>query len=133
VLRSGGRAVAVDPDLDTQVIDLEALDLARRIFRYRADVLRPSGTVARRTSALFRRVGLLHITVEPRTLVVTDPERVDNVMGLRDWAQFAHEANWITADEASAWPELIDRAAARGEFFYAVTYFLTAGTKGEPG
>ena len=129
VLRAGGCLVAVDPDLDTQVIDLEAKDLARRIFRFRADILRPNGTGARRTPAMFGRAGLSDITVEGRTLIVRDPTLVDNVMGLRDWAQFARQAGAISDDEALAWPRMIDDAAAAGEFLYAVTYFVTAGTK----
>jgi SAM-dependent methyltransferase len=129
VLCPGGRLVVVDPDLDTQVINLDATDLARRIFRFRADQLRPSGTVARRSAGIFRRVGLDDISVEARTLIVRDPARVDNVMGLRDWASFAHRAGVISADEARAWPTMIDDAAANGEFLYAVTYFITSATK----
>ena len=101
----------------------------RAIFRFRADILRLNGTGARRTPAMFGRAGLSDITVEGRTLIVRDPTLVDNVMGLRDWAQFAREAGAISDDEALAWPRMIDDAAAAGEFLYAVTYFVTAGTK----
>src|SRR6266513_16966 len=58
VVRVGGRLVTVDPDLDTQVADVEDLDLARRIFRFRCDLGRASGRVARRTGRLFRDAGL---------------------------------------------------------------------------
>lgn len=129
VLRRGGRLVTVDPDLDTQVIDLEATDLARRIFRFRADQQRPSGTVARRTAGIMQRAGLDDIAVEARTLIVRDPTHVDNVMGLRGWAEFAHRAGAISRAEASAWPRMIDEAAANGAFLYAVTYFITSATK----
>lgn len=127
VLRVGGRVVTVDPDLDSQVADVDDVDLARRIFRYRCDVGRPSGTVARRTGRLFQDAGLDNVTIEAHTLVVRDASSVDNVMGIRDWASFAHDAGFITADEAAAWPLMIDDAAKNGRFLYAVTYFLTTG------
>lgn len=130
VLRVGGRIVTVDPDLDTQVADVDDVDLARRILRYRSDLGRPSGTVARRTGRLLQDAGLDDVTIEAYTLVVRDASSVDNVMGIRDWASFAHDAGFITADEAAAWPLMIDDAAKHGRFLYAVTYFLTTGERG---
>ena len=129
VLRVGGRIITVDPDLDTQVADVDDVDLARRIFRYRCDVGRPSGTVARRTHRLFQDVGLDNVNIEAYTLVVRDAASVDSVMGIRDWASFAHDAGFITADEAAAWPGMIDTAAQHGRFLYAVTYFVTIGQR----
>lgn len=48
---------------------------------------------------------------------------------LRSWAGAAHQAGLLDADEAARWPELFDEAVASGRFLYAVTFFLTAGTR----
>jgi hypothetical protein len=63
------------------------------------------------------------------TLVVRDATAVDNVMGLRTWAATAHERGLLAAEDAAAWPQAIDQAVATGRFLYAVTFFLTVGTK----
>jgi len=40
--------VVVDPDYDTQVVDVEDQTLARRVLRFRADRLLRNGTLAHR-------------------------------------------------------------------------------------
>jgi len=63
------------------------------------------------------------------TLVVRDHRAVDGVLGLRSWAEGAQEAGLLSAADATRWPVLFDRAVATGRFLYAVTFFLTVGTK----
>jgi SAM-dependent methyltransferase len=129
VTRPGGRVVVVDPDYDTQVVDVEDQELARRVLRFRADHLLRNGTLAHRMPGLFAAAGLEQVRVEAMTPVVRDPTAVDNVMGLRTWAATAHQRGKLAAQDAAAWPEAIDRAVAAGRFLYAVTFFLTAGTR----
>jgi hypothetical protein len=78
---------------------------------------------------LFTAAGLVDVQVEARTLVVRDPTAVDNVMGLRTWAATGHQHGMLAGEDATAWPQAIDRAVRRGGFLYAVTFFLTVGTK----
>lgn len=128
VTQPGGRIVVVDPDYDTQVVDVDDQQLARRVLLFRADQLLRNGTLAHRMAGLFAAAGLVDVKVEAMTLVVRDPNAVDNVMGLRTWAATAHQRGLLAADDAAAWPRAIDRAVAAGRFLYAVTFFLTAGT-----
>ncbi|WP_329008165.1 methyltransferase domain-containing protein [Streptomyces sp. NBC_01601] len=52
VVRPGGRVALADPDCDTQVLDIDDQDLARRVPRFRADVsLRRRGRHGRARSA----------------------------------------------------------------------------------
>lgn len=120
--------MVVDPDYDTQVVDVDDQQLARRVLLFRADQLLRNGTLAHRMAGLFAAAGLVDVKVEAMTLVVRDPNAVDNVMGLRTWAATAHQRGLLAADDAAAWPRAIDRAVAAGRFLYAVTFFLTAGT-----
>ena len=121
--------MVVDPDYDTQVVDVDDQDLARRILRFRADQLLRNGTLAHRVPGMFVAAGLVDVQVEAMTLLVRDHTAVDNVMGLRSWATTANERGLLDAEDALAWPDAIDRAVASGRFLYAVTFFLTTGTR----
>jgi SAM-dependent methyltransferase len=129
VLRPGGRIVVVDPDYDTQVVSIADQVLARRIRSYRADVNLQNGTLAHQMVRLFRAVGLRDVQVEGLTLVVQNPKAVDNVMGLRTWAATAHARGYLSAAEAAQWEQALDDAIAQEYFLYAVTFFVTSGSK----
>lgn len=129
VTRAGGRIVVVDPDYDTQVVDVSDQELARRVLRFRADHGLRNGTLAHRMSGLFVRAGLTDVSVEATTVALRDPESLDNAMGLRTWAATAHERGFLSAEEARSWEAQIDEAIAGGHFLYSFTLFLTAGTR----
>jgi SAM-dependent methyltransferase len=129
VTRPGGRLVTIDPDYDTQVVDVADQALARRVLRWRAEHCLRHGTLAHRMAGMFVDVELTEVRVDPMTLLVRDPKAVDNVMGLRSWAGSAHAAGQLSAEDAATWPLQIDAAIAAGRFLYAVTFFLTSGVK----
>lgn len=129
VMKPGGRIVVADPDYDTQVVDVPDRELARRIFRFRADHLLRNGTLAHRMGGLFTEAGLIGVTVEAVTVVLRDPTALDNAMGLRSWARTAHERGLGTAADADAWERQLDESIASGRFLYSFAIFLTAGTK----
>ncbi|MFF0741503.1 methyltransferase domain-containing protein [Streptomyces sp. NPDC004111] len=128
VVRPGGRIVLADPDYDTQVLDIEDQDLARRVLRFRADAGLRNGTLAHRHAGLFADRGLDDVAVEARTLVVRDPAAADHVMGLRSWAHTAAERGFLASVDADRFVAQFDDAVRAGRFTYAVTFFLTAGT-----
>jgi SAM-dependent methyltransferase len=129
VTRAGGRVVVADPDYDTQVVEVDDQDLARRVRTFRRDAARGNGAFAHRALGAFRNAGLVDVEVEARTLVVRDPTDVDNVMGLADWAHFAAELGSLKPDEPARWRNQLAAAAREGRFLYAVTFFLTAGRR----
>ncbi|MFD6565793.1 methyltransferase domain-containing protein [Micromonospora profundi] len=133
VVRPGGRVVLADPDYDTQVLDIADQSLARRVLRFRADVLLRNGTLAHQHAGLLAAHGLVEITVEPRTLLVRDPTAVDNVLGLRSWAATAARRGLLDRTEAHAFEDQFDNAVRARRFTYAVTFFLTAATVGGGG
>jgi SAM-dependent methyltransferase len=130
VTRPGGRIVVADPDYDTQVVELEDQELARRVLRLRADRALRNGTLAHRMPGLFAAARLEDVSVEAFAVVVRDPAALDNAMGLRTWARTAHERGQLSEDDAHAWERQLDEAIAEGRFLYAFSLFLTAGTKG---
>ena len=129
VTKPSGTLVVIDPDYDTQVLELPDQGLARRVLRFRADEGLRHGTIAHRMPAMFHNGGLAQISVEPMTLVVRDATAVDNVMGLRTWASTAHRHGFLEAGEAERWEALLDATVAAGNFLYAVTFFITAGIR----
>ncbi|ODB81689.1 MULTISPECIES: methyltransferase domain-containing protein [Micromonospora] len=128
VVRPGGRIVLADPDYDTQVLDIADQDLARRVLRFRADCLLRNGTLAHQHAGILATLGLAEVTVEPRTLLVRNPNAADNVLGLRSWAGTAAQRGVLDPAEARAFEEQFDEAVEAGRFTYAVTFFLTAAT-----
>lgn len=129
VTKPGGRLVVVDPDYDTQVVDVPDQELARKVLRFRADHALRHGTLAHRMGGVFVRSGLRDVSVEAAPVVVRDPTALDNVMGLRDWAAAARERGLLETGEVDAWTRMIDDAIVKGYFLYAFSLFITAGAK----
>lgn len=127
VTKPGGRVVTVDPDYSTQVMEFPDQQLAKAVFRFRAEYGLRNGTMAHTMAALFAEHGLVATEVETMTLEVRDPTAVDNVMGLRTWAGSARSVGQLTEDDVERWERLYDETVAAGSFMYAVTFFLTAG------
>jgi SAM-dependent methyltransferase len=125
VTAPGGRVVLADPDYDTQVLDIADQQLARRVLRFRADHMLRHGTLAHRHVGLLAARGCTDTHIETHTLVVRDPQAVDNVMGLRNWAQIAHDQGVLSETAVEAWTSQLDQAIADGRFLYAVTFFIT--------
>ncbi|WP_055714534.1 methyltransferase domain-containing protein [Streptomyces torulosus] len=128
VVRPGGRIALADPDYDTQVVDIDDQELARRVLRFRADVALRNGTLAHRHAGLLAARGLRDIAAEARTLLVRDPSAADNVLGMRTWAHTAAAHGHLEPGEAERFVAQFDDAVRTGRFTYAVTFFLTAGT-----
>lgn len=129
VAKPGGRLVVADPDYDTQVVDVEDQELARRVLRFRADHALRNGTLAHRMAGLFHLAGLTDVAVEAAPIVLRDPTALDNAMGLRSWAASAHERGFLEAEDIPRWSRMVDDAIAEGRFLYSFSVFITAGTK----
>lgn len=125
VTAPGGRVVLADPDYDTQVLDIDDQHLAREVLRFRADHALRHGTLAHRHAGILTAHGLTDVTVEAHPLLIRDLYAVDNVMGLRSWAATGH----LDPARAATFEAQLDHAIHTGRFLYAVTFFLTSGTK----
>jgi SAM-dependent methyltransferase len=129
VTRPGGRIVIVDPDYDTQVMEFPDQKLARRVFRFRAEVGLRNGSIAHRMPGMFATRGLRDIRVETMTRIVRDPTAADNVMGLKTWARSAMKIGWFTEEEVVRWETLYDEVADSGRFLWSVTFFISTAVK----
>lgn len=57
VVRPGGRVALADPDYDTQVLDIDDEQLARRVLRFRVDYGLRNGSLAHRHAGLLAMRG----------------------------------------------------------------------------
>lgn len=127
VLRAGGRLVLADPDYDLQALEIEDQDLARRILRYRADVMVRNGASAHRQAGRLADRWFEEIDVEARTMVIRRPDVVDNVLMLRDWAHHAVGRGCLPLSEAERFVRQFDQSVAAGKLTYVLTFLLTSG------
>jgi ubiquinone/menaquinone biosynthesis C-methylase UbiE len=126
VTRPGGRIVAIDPDQETLIADIADRALLRKVKDFRRDRNLCNGTIGRELPRLFRRAGLVDVACEAATLVLTDP---DDAFGFSTWPQLMHLEGLLTDDELARWDAGVDAAVANGDFLYAVTFFISSGTK----
>jgi ubiquinone/menaquinone biosynthesis C-methylase UbiE len=129
VVRPGGRLVLADPDYDLQALEIEDQELARRILRYRADVMVRNGALAHRQAARLVDRAFEEIEVEARTVVVRRPNAIDNVLTLRGWAHHAVGRGHLPTSEAERFIRQFDRSVRDGKLTYVLTFLLTSASK----
>ena len=128
VTRPGGRVVAAEPDWQTLVVDAADRALVRRILDARCDRIR-NGWMGRQLAALFRDARLGHVGVSAETLIVTDLALADALFELRASARQAAVEGVVTQEDAGRFVTDVERAAAAGRFFAAVTGFVAVGSR----
>lgn len=125
VLRSGGKLVAYEPDLEAYVIDSSYRELSRRLLKFWYGQLQ-CGWISRHLRALFKDSGLADIKVEPRAMIY-DFDLVGP--SLFDTMQCAAEAGVATVDEVAAWFADLVQARDNGTFFCANMGYIVTGRK----
>ena len=129
VTRPGGRiVVGPDPDWETLVLDCSDRSLMRRIKAVHCDVV-ASGGIAHELPALMRALGLEDVAVTPGTLVLTELGAAETVLELSRVADQARNGGTISDVEHARWMEDLRSRDKAGDFFLALTGFLTSGRK----
>lgn len=112
----GGRIVVSEPDWETLVIDAEDRALTRQLANTICDSHR-NGWIGRQLAGKFKEGGLVDITIDPATLVMTDRRVADHLFGLGS----AIQDRELEAD--------LERRSSEGRFFASLTGFIVAGRK----
>ena len=126
VTKPGGMVLIVDSDHETRVIDTPFPDVTRRFLKFRNATLQQPD-IAHRLFALFKQFGLTNVHVEAMTHITTDFPTINNVMHFDSGIRLAQQYGVVTADEADAWIAYLYEAQQKGQFFHAVTSFITTG------
>lgn len=128
VTRTAGRVVVFEPDWETFVLSPGDHGVTRRILNFWCDRI-PSGWVGRSLYAAFTTAGLREVDVTPMSLVITSLPLARRVFDLETTVSLAARAGVVSSKEAEAWSDGQERAAANGQFFSSLTFYLVTGTK----
>lgn len=128
VLRSGARAVAIEPDYGTYAVDVQDRTLARRILDARTDAY-GNGWAGRQLLRLFTAAGLQDVQVEPVVIFHRNYAEARAAIDLDHADQFAQGAGVLVEGDADRWRSLIAEATSAQTFFSAIVLFMVCGTK----
>lgn len=130
VIRPGGYILIIEPDHLTRVIDTPYPEVTSRFLAFRnAGMKQPD--IAHRLYNMYKRAGLVNVTVEAITQVTTDYETIRPFTRLIEGMRTAQEHGRVTMEEADKWIAHIEEANRSGCFFHALTSFITLGQKPE--
>jgi len=127
VVRTGGRVVVSEPDLDTVLLDTSEPELTARLLDYQRQ--RSVGIPGRRLRRLLADAGLHDVEVLAHTQVETELLIADRMLGLSEIMQAAVTAGTFSAIEALRWRVAAGRDSACKHFMAAITVFTAAGTR----
>ncbi len=125
VTRHGGRIAVFDFDWDTHIIDSAYSDTTRKITRSFSDAMK-NGRIGRQLPRLFKRNGLVDVTVSPHTMFV--PYGFLELL-LGGHLASAQLAGILSPGEVSDWWTDLQMADEAGTFFCCFTAFIVAGTR----
>jgi ubiquinone/menaquinone biosynthesis C-methylase UbiE len=129
VVRRPGFVVAFDFDSDQTVVDAPDAALTRRIAEV-LDAAVPHPWVGRQLFGLFRRIGLVDVQVIPHALCLTGARGLAMYRQLNEGTiAAATDAGRITADDAAAWWDGLERSGSTETFLAANLGFIVVGRK----
>lgn len=122
ILKPGGRAVVVSPDVDADVMNTSNRDRMRRVQAAYRDAL-PNPHLGSRLSTYAGEVGLTVEQIEPYTVVQQGiTARVEQ--GTEVHRQIAEADDSIDSSEVAAWERELRELDEEGEFFRSGTQFV---------
>jgi SAM-dependent methyltransferase len=126
VLRVGARAVLVEPDWRTLLIDHPDARLPSIFARYVHDHQVRNPRIGSQLARLGHGAGLAVETVVPVTTVFDDPVAADQVLGFHRVTQRVVDRGLMSAADGERW---LDHLARGQPFFASVTLFLVVAVK----
>ncbi|HEY7358589.1 MAG TPA: methyltransferase domain-containing protein [Ktedonobacterales bacterium] len=125
VVRPGGMVVVIEPDLETVIIHLSDPTLARKLTAWQCNSVR-NGRVGRQLPGLFQQSGLTGIQMLPTVHYAT---RLESLEGTQRMLRRAEQQNALTAEEAQAILQELQRRNEQGQYFEFGVFFTLAGRK----
>jgi len=113
VAKSGARIVALDPELETLVLDAEDRATTRKILNFYCDSARNVG-IARQFRRLFHEAHLTDIAVFADTVMLTSYAEAERIFRLQDTAKRAQAAGVVSEAEGTSWLEELKQADQAG-------------------
>jgi ubiquinone/menaquinone biosynthesis C-methylase UbiE len=124
VTKSDGVVYVIEPDFETQTINLSDRGLVRKILQFDCDHETRNGWIGRELPQLFKACGLVDIDVET-SVVIYEPRSFSPYF--LETAHSAFQNGVITADEFQMWQDEIYSLLDREELFCTISYFAAVG------
>jgi len=128
VLKPGGIMLAFDNDWETFMFSCGKKELVREVANYWCDSF-ASGWVGRYLYTFFKELGLKNIKVYPKTLVITDLEKSDEVFDLFQTIEHCMKKHIISDSEAKDLLDEMKEQDKSDRFFSSYTGFIAIGKK----
>ncbi len=125
VTRPGGSIAIIEPDFDTNTVNVPHRDITRRVLAHECDTAVVDGWLVRDLRSIMRDAGLRDVTLASR-MVVFDPDLAAQYFG--GIGREAGAAGVLDADETRTWSAAVDDLHARGRLFGAIGYYLFTAT-----
>jgi ubiquinone/menaquinone biosynthesis C-methylase UbiE len=124
VTKSDGVVYVIEPDFETQTINLSDRGLVRKVLQFDCDHETRNGWIGRELPKLFKACGLVDIDVET-SVVIYEPRSFSPYF--LETARSAFQNGVITADELKAWQDEIHSLLDHAELFCTISYFAVVG------
>src|ERR671916_73346 len=124
VTKSDGSVYVIEPDFETQTINLSDRGLVRKVLQFDCDHETRNGWIGRELPQLFKTCGLLDTDVETG-VVIYEPRSFSPYF--LETAHSAFQNGVITADELQVWQDNIHSLLNRAELFCTISYFAVVG------
>lgn len=121
VVRPGGRIALIEPDVETNTINLGNRPLTRRILQHECDVGVPNAWLVRRLKGMLEDLGFTGIEAATR-VVLFDPALAASYFSRLGFS--AQQAGVIGEAELAEWSRSIADLHDRGRLFCTIGYFL---------
>ena len=124
VTKSDGSVYVIEPDFETQTINLSDRGLVRKVLQFDCDHETRNGWIGRQLPQLFKACGLVDTDVETG-VVIYEPRSFSPYF--LETAHSAFQNGVITADELQVWQDDIHSLLNRAELFCTISYFAVVG------
>ena len=125
VTRQGGTVALLEPDFDSNAINLSDRLLTRRVLAHACDSGVVNGWLVRDLARMLRRAGFRDVHIDTRIVLFT-PDLAYGYFGQMGHA--AREAGVITADEAAKWQGELEAHYRAEHLFATIGYYLFRAT-----
>jgi SAM-dependent methyltransferase len=121
VTRPGGALSFIEPDFDTNTINIGNRDLTRRVLSHECDTGVVQGWVVRDLRGMLLDLGLVDIEIATRVVIFNPDLSLTYFTGL---GRSAFDAGVIDDDELSFWTAQIASRHSEGRLFCTIGYYL---------
>jgi ubiquinone/menaquinone biosynthesis C-methylase UbiE len=129
VTKVNGWVVVLDSDWGSGGIDTSEIDIERRLVRFMADHMYHNGYSGRQLYRLFKKQGLINVSIEVYPIVVTNYAFARQIWSLDKLESEAIAMNVVTEAEIKKIQLEFEQADADGVFFGYGCLTLVAGQK----